>query len=490
MRNFLFISALVLFFGCSNHHKTLQTPLEKAGYTNLSNSSEIGNFLNHCKKINPGLTVKVWGKTQNNKPVFLVKNFDKPDSSHLKVFLFGEQHGNEPSGKEGLLLLIKALAKGELDKVFQNIDLLIIPQVNPDGGDMNLRRNANNIDLNRNHLILTAHEAQLVQAVFHKYQPELTVDFHEYYPYGKSWEAFGYRKNFDIQLGGLTNINVDSSIRHYFYNTVFNTVKNQVENNGYSFFEYTLGGFPNGERLRHSTVDINDGRQSMGITNTMSFIVEGKRGKDSLHLIEKRAKSQYQTALGILKAASVHHNQIKQLVTRHRGKLKQHYADSIAIRLDHFKGPKPLRYPLVSVKTGNDTVFIVDEFHSEVKPLLKVTPPIGYLIPENDTLLVNWLKRSNFSYSKKIPNDGKIQQYEINKVITRVDEGLENFFAQVKKTEAPKIGQSNYLFVPTLQIYQYKIVTALEPQAMYGLVNYPEFGYLLKKDTYPVLRVE
>lgn len=491
MRNFLFFIPFFLACSCNNPDKTiLKTPLEQSEYKNLSGSEDIGYFLKRCEKLNPKLSVEVVGNTPQGKPLYLLKNFEQPNKKHITVFLFAQQHGNEPSGKEGLLLLVKDLAEGKLSKLTRDIDLLIMPQTNPDGGDKNNRRNSQGTDLNRNHLILTANESQIIQNVFHAYRPEITVDFHEYYPYSKSWEEFGYRRNFDIQFGGLTNINIDSTLRNYFYSTVFNQVKNEVESKGYTFFEYTLGGFPHGERLRHSTVDVNDGRQSMGITNTLSFIVEGKRGRDSLHLIERRTKSQFHTALGILKVASKHTGEIKQLVAKNRNKLKSNYADSVVIRMDHFKGSKPLHYPLVSVKSENDTVFIVDEFHSEVRPLLKVKTPKGYLIPKNDTLLVDWLGRSNFYYSTTVPKNSRVYAYRINQLKLSEDEGLENIFAQVTKKKLAQVNTRNFLFVPTLQIYQYKIATALEPQAMYGLVNYPEFEYLINNDTFPVLRVE
>ncbi|MDZ7774856.1 MAG: hypothetical protein U5L09_04200 [Bacteroidales bacterium] len=69
--------------------------------------------------------------------------------------------------------------------------------------------------MNRDHLIYQAPETRVIQEVFEKYAPIVTVDIHEYYPYGASWIDFGYRRDFDIQVGTLTNPNISDSIIRY-----------------------------------------------------------------------------------------------------------------------------------------------------------------------------------------------------------------------------------------------------------------------------------
>ncbi|MDZ7762884.1 MAG: hypothetical protein U5K00_00445 [Melioribacteraceae bacterium] len=47
-------------------------------------------------------------------------------------------------------------------------------------------------DLNRNHLILTEPETIGLHKLFNEYHFEVTMDVHEYYPFGKSAEEYGY----------------------------------------------------------------------------------------------------------------------------------------------------------------------------------------------------------------------------------------------------------------------------------------------------------
>lgn len=486
---FLFASILILI-SCSD--QSLQTPLEESNFTRLTSNKQLIAYLQKVTGKSDEITYSILSNTVNSRQIPLVVLKAPGSSKKPSVLFIAQQHGNEPSGKEGMLLLLKDFANGNSTDWLDKFDLYILPQLNPDGGDRNERRNASDIDLNRDHLILQSNEARIAQNLFDTLRPIVTVDFHEYYPFSETWTAFGYRKNFDIQFGGLTNINIDAEIRNYFYDHVFPDVESYVKSEGYSFFEYTLGNYARGTRLRHSTVDINDGRQSFGICNTLSFIVEGMNGKDSVDRIQRRALSQYQTAKGILNSVYQNLDQIYETVTTAREKnFIPDSTETVSIRMDHFKGDSSLNYQLLSLQTGKDTVFKVKEFHSEVKSLLNVKVPKAYLIPKSDTALINWLIRSNFDFDTyKLKVTDKIFAYKIVDLTRSTDEELENYYPKVEKVIVQNTDLKDYYVIPTNQFYKYKVVTALEPQAMYGLINYPEFEYLLHDDMFKILRLE
>jgi Zinc carboxypeptidase len=497
MYKFSIFLCIILFFQITfinAQEFKLNTPLQNGNYEALTLSSEITEYLNNAEQQSNYIQIKDVGKSSLGKPIHLVqisKNFDYK-SDKINVLIFAQQHGNEPSGKEGLLFFIQKIVEGNHLELLENVNLLLMPQVNPDGADDFERKNADGIDLNRDHLLLRTSETQVVQQVFRKYLPEISVDVHEYYPHGNYWKKFGYRKNFDIQLGGLTNINIDENIYSLFKNSVFPFVKNEMESKGYSFFEYTLGDLPDGERLRHSTVDINDGRQSIGITNTLSFIIEGMRGQEKLDSIKRRTESQYYTILNLIKYASANASAVKKMVDNSRLKLiNGEIKDSVAIRLDHFSNNESLYYPLLSLESGRDSVFVVDKYFSKVKSTLNVATPKGYLIPKNDIDLVNWLKRSGIQFEEDFSFNGTLMQYKLGEIQEVKAEGYKSKLVDVEIVPVEhRLNVHLYNFVPTNQIFVYKLVTALEPQSMYGLVSYSEFEYLFKNEYFPILRVE
>jgi len=499
---YLIISLIFLsLVSCKNKKQQTEKEIEEPPisahqFEQLTSYAKLIGYVNQVDTMSDFISVEYVGESVEGRRLPLVKiaNQGKINDELLTIFFFAQQHGDEPSGKEGMLMLIDEFARGKHKDWLKNANILIMPQVNPDGSEKNKRRNANGIDLNRDHLVMNSPEVRAVHSVFHKYQPQVTVDVHEYDPYSKSWKEFGYLKDFDIQLGGLTNKNVDENLRRLFYDSALPYVKEYVTEAGYSFFEYTLGNLPGGERMRHSTVDINDGRQSFGILNNFSFIVEGKYGKDSVDKLERRTKSQLRTAKGLIRFIVYNSEQVSKTVAEGRKKLRNaRQGEKVAVRMHHVKGDKTLQYPLKSLRSGKDTTFQVEQFHPKVVSMLDVKKPSAYLIPVDDKKLVNWMRRCYIDFHEYKPAENhNIKQYIVKKIKRQVDEGLENYYPEVQIQSLDKtINPGEYFAIPIDQLRSNKIVTALEPQSMLGLVNYEAFEYLLvESNKYPVLRVK
>lgn len=491
MKNYLlFLFTLMLLYHWSaKAQQELKTPGEAARYSQLTTNKQLVDFLKLCDLQSEQISVNFYPLSESRMFPEVIFHSNDTTTDKLTVLFLAQQHGNEPSGMEGLSLLIRDLANGLHKDIVADLNLIILPQCNPYGNDFNQRRTAKSIDMNRDHLLMRAEETTIIQQIFDNYRPQFTVDFHEYYPFGNGWKEFGYRRNFDIQLGGLTNINTNQAIRDIIKSEILPWIENGLVKRGYTFFEYTLGDFPSGERLRHSTIDVNDGRQSFGIAGTLSLIVEGMNGRDSLERLQKRSQSQYETALLLLKYASGNAARINQMSAKAREKLNNP-VDSVSIRQDHFRGDDVLNYPLLSLKTLRDTIFIVEAYHPVIKSLLGVYPPKGYLIPVADTLLINWLKRSNFEFSSEIPEGGEFIAYRMGVINSSLLEGIEGADPQVFRETVVGVKPGSYFYVPVTGIYSHKIIIALEPQSMYGIASYPEFDYLLRQEKFPVLRVE
>ena len=471
-------------------------PLEKNQYSKLTSYDELTEYLGWAASHSDAIELEYVGESVEGRKIPLLKvSHEKMPNDLVTIFMFAQQHGDEPSGKEGIQLLINDILK-ERDKHWLDyVNLLIMPMANPDGAELDKRRNASGRDMNRDHLIMMTPEVQTIHHVFQKYTPEVTIDVHEYDPYSKTWKEFGYLKNFDIQIGFLTNSNVENSIIDLFYNEIKPFMKSYITSVGYTFHEYTLGNLNEIKRLRNSTIDVNDGRQSFGILNSLSFIVEGKYGLNSIDNLERRAKSQYVTMRGFIAYVSEHSYKIKSLIRTARDKLiYSKKGDTVAIRIEHSKGDSSLRFPLLSMKTGEDSVFTVTEYYPKSTPTLFVEKPSAYLVPASEIKLVDWLKRSAFDYKLYQYNENDfITYYVIKSVETGVsDEPMEFHDVKVsKETYTKEIVDGDYVIVPINQLRSNKIVIALEPQSMLGIINYPEFEYLVKSESvYPVLRLE
>jgi len=487
MKNiFALILISILFFACTDH----RTPLEKSDFQKLTSHQDMMNFIKELSDDSDLMELDTLALSEEGRVIPFIKvstnEFGK-DSSKIKVMIFAQQHGNEQSGKEALINLVKRIYESKLTYVLNKIDLLLIPQLNPDGSELDKRRNGNDVDLNRDHLLLSQPETIALHQLFNKFLPQVTLDIHEYRPFSKSWDEFGFRKNWDEQFGTLTNINVSEQILDFQKEKFIPYIKNYLEERHFTFNEYVVGGPPNMERMRYSTIDINDGRQSFGILNSMSFILEGLNGRTSSENIQRRTEGQLRAVLGFLEFVYSNKNEIKNVVEKSREDALN--KSKVAIRLEHVKGDDEKYLTLLNLKTNKDTTLLIENFHSKVISNLDVDKPKGYLIPKKIEKLKTWLDNHGISYEDN-HFFYQADQYTIENYVESIDEELENQYPQVSSKRI-NINPNDFYFVPTNQLHTNMLVIALEPQSQIGLIQYDLFKEKLVEDKkYTILRIE
>jgi hypothetical protein len=477
--------------------QTIQSPPEKNNFTKLTSHDELKQFIQDVDNNSDLIKTEVLTKSPEGRELFVVyfsKDQFGSDEKKIKVLIFAQQHGNEHSGKEAALLLIKELLKPENQYLFDKIDFALVPQMNPDGSEKNQRRNGNGMDLNRNHLILTEPETIALHKLFDKYLFEVTMDVHEYWPFGEEWKKLDFRRNFDVTIGTVTNINISDRIKKLSVEKYLPFAFDYLKTNGYTAFHYLPGGPVGVDYLRYSTFDINDGRQSFGIQNTFSFIQEGMNGENySTDNLEKRAKSQMTGMLALLKFSYDNADEIKKIVSEERKKLIENKVDDkVAIQLDHFSDGSKLELPLLSYYSGQDTIVTVNDFRSVVKSIYDVKRPKGYLIPKEIPELKQWMDKHNLNYSDApTENISKVEEYFIDSTGTIDFERDTIINPHISCIEVmDKINLSEYYFLPVKQLKNNMIVIALEPKSMLGLVTYKQFEHLLKTgEKYPIKRI-
>lgn len=484
----------ILFFNSILSFAQVITPLERNDYKKLTSHSELMQFLADVSQLCPLIKLDTLIISAGGKPIPVMKisKDELPiNNQKIKVFIFAQQHGNEHSGKEASLYLLKEIAGGKYKSLFDRLDLLLIPQLNPDGNEKDQRRNGNDADLNRNHIILSEPETLALHKIFRKYLPEVTLDVHEYTPFGKDWIEFGYRKNYDIQVGQLTNPNISSELRKFQNDCFLPVIKNYIEKSGFSFNEYVVGGPPNLERIRYSTVDINDGRQSFGILNTCSFIYEGIKGTTSLDNIKRRTEGQYNALVGFIEFFSENSDVIKRLVTNGREKLRNAEFENVILQMEYVFN-KEMKLNFISTSTGKDSIFTLQNFHTEIEKRLDVKKPFGYLIPKENKELVSLINRHGI-ISVVLDDVGNYDyiKYYIKEIKTEHLEDLQINIPLIQKNISKNLNLSKYIFIPIEQLHSKMITLMFEPESMMGILQYKEFAELLKEcSDFPILRVE
>lgn len=102
-------------------------------------------------------------------------------SGPVKIMLWSQMHGDEATGTMALFDLFRFLQSNNplvklLDK---NCQLDVIPMVNPDGAEAFTRRNAQQIDINRDFLKEASAEAKILKACRAKIKPHFGFNLHD-----------------------------------------------------------------------------------------------------------------------------------------------------------------------------------------------------------------------------------------------------------------------------------------------------------------------
>ncbi len=418
------------------------------------------------------------------------------DTGKLKFLIFASQHGNEPSGKEALLVLIKEFADGNLNQFLSNIDLIIVPQVNPDGGELGQRRSYNDLDLNRTHTNLANPETVGLHKLFHKFLPEVTLDVHETYFYRKGWLNYGFIKTYIQQLGILTNPNVDEKILEYSNNKILPEICEYVEEKGFSFSNYILGALYRGEPVRHSNPGVYDGRQSFGIYNTLSFLIEGKNGRTPNEELSRRRDGQYENILGLIEHVAENVDEIKTMVGEARDKLmNSKEGETVSIRSVYELGADSINVTLHDLKKEKDTVMTFP-YKSKVVSTLDITSPKSYLIEKFDHVLIDLLNKHNIKYTPyKFSSEDCIYRYTILEDTISISD--DKFFDVDKINVTEHTDYNDYVFVPVNQLAANMVRLIFEPQSMHGpdsrhgLIKGKKMEYFTDiNGAYKILRLE
>jgi hypothetical protein len=468
-----------------------EAPVERCAFIRLTRYDSLQAFVTSLDGRGP-ITVQRIATSRQGRSVFAClisssKQFGD-DTTKLRVMLFAQQHGDEPAGKEALTLLLARAASNDLREILSHVDLIVVPQMNPDGAELRQRRTSDSIDLNRNHLLLTSPETKGLHDLFGRWWPHVTLDLHEFGAFSRSWSDSGFIKIVDVQLGMLTNLNSSEALRTYQRRLVFPFIAALMKKDGYLFHEYIVGS--PGDRIRYSTTEINDGRQSFGILNTLSFIQEGRGGKELEERLERRARSQLASVKALLAYCAGHANEVRKLVNYERARLLDRAGRNVVVAMDHFPGGGEMHIPVHLVPLEKDSVWRVRPLHDVVRPLFSTNLPSSYVVPGEYASIIQLLKRHNVREELvQVERTVSADVYTIDTV--RADTLEEEWHPRPAlrlETTSATLHPGDVI-VPTEQYHSLFLAILLEPNSMWGLVKYPGYEFLLSRKTYPILRI-
>ena len=119
------------------------------------------------------------GQSIQGRPIHMITLGNGPHT----VLLWSQMHGDEPSATPALLdiahFLLSRANEPEAAVILDDLTLLMIPMLNPDGSQIYERRNQQAIDINRDGLQLTTPEGQILKRIRDESEPMLGFNLHD-----------------------------------------------------------------------------------------------------------------------------------------------------------------------------------------------------------------------------------------------------------------------------------------------------------------------
>ncbi len=478
-------------------------PAAANDFTRLTTHADMMTFLAALDRSSTMVRLAVEGHSVEGRDIpvlyFSRGEFGTRQLGRPVVMIFCQQHGNEPSGKEAALLLARELAT-DTSGLLDAMDLMLIPMVNPDGAEAGRRTNGHDRDLNRNHVILTEPETRMIHDLFHRWMPEVTMDIHEYNAITRWWVRHGMVKNADVMLGGVTNLNIDPSLMDLSRQVIIPAVGKRVAADGYRLVRYIVGSPFETDRVRYSTVAIDDGRQSLGIYDTLSFIQEGKRYGNLTNKLKRRTRSQLSALKAFLATVAERRTEIVRAVrdARRRVISGADLPPRAFIQMDYFPDPerKTLSFPVFDLEAWRAEDRPLDHFEPRVQIKKSVARPTAYVIPGGEKALLDLLVRHHIrTDTVTTRRTVDLEHYRIWHVAARMEEELTMPCIDTELRTDPATLEPGDVLVPLHQPAGLLIPLLLEPASSWGILtdsgNVPSLfaTYAQPGQDYPVRRL-
>lgn len=437
----------------------------------------------------------------SNPPVYQPSDLAKSDKPI--VLIVNNVHGGEVAGKDAAMEIMRDLVQGDLRPLLDEVVVLVVPTINPDGAEVRRRTNEEGFDMNRDYIKLESQEIHaLVTQVIQEWQPEIWVDTHHG---GSAPYTLTYQTNM--------NPAGDQGLVAFGNDRVLSRVRQALRAEDYDGFWYTGAGTVNGvQGWVPTSVEPRKQHVFATLSNTVGFLYETPSSSHRLindgtevvaipqeERYRHQVRGQYIGQRELIRLAAEEGEDLKAVVRAARDRairLGNDDADDDQIVLEYEQvakynddfwrrvggrggrggggrggggiggGQQEVTYELV-----NGPIF------TKFEPTRTTTRPYGYLIPPGMTKLVPFLLEHDITVKRLTePVSLEVEAYDAT-----VIEDTQYFQAHyLKAVTADKVTETvdfpaGSFFVPSGQPLSNFISYILEPETNDNLVTW---GYL------------
>ena len=144
-------------------------------YSSFTESKLAGRYItnSHIEPLLFDYNHSIIGHSTFGLPIYRIRI----GTGNTKVLMWSQMHGNESTTTKSLFDLLIFINTNT--DWFDNLQLSIIPILNPDGAKAYTRVNANQVDLNRDAIDLSQIESRVLREEFDRFSPDYAFNLHD-----------------------------------------------------------------------------------------------------------------------------------------------------------------------------------------------------------------------------------------------------------------------------------------------------------------------
>ena len=389
-------------------------------------------------------------------------------------------HPNEPASGEGALVVVDNFVNDpEAKALLDNINVVIVPRINPDGSYLFSRATYDGFDMNRDHMALKAAELAQLHTAYRLFMAEVVLDGHEFTFYGaSSGEETGkaYMSNaYDLETTPATSLNNDPEVTEI-----------ALEMCGEAFEDARDAGL----RVYHYGTTVNNpiGRAYFGLYDCVSFLIETRGIGAGKTNFERRVFSQETAIMSYIEQTAERADEIKKAVADARAETiengKTYDEDDLLYLYQTSSGNTKTEYYALNTQYYFDgTLKREEKVYLDLNDTGARTRvrPTAYVIPadvENIDKILYIMDNQGAEYYKV----GKGTEIELQQYYFVEEDGSNSCIADLREAEKVSFPNGAYVF-PMDQVAADVIAMLVEPDVtdskgydgtlyQYGVVDY------------------
>lgn len=503
------IVILTFFFLCCNSRKKqdFTTVFEKSNGTETATYKETIAYYKELADVFTSISIDAIGATDAGKPLHIVTlnpdakfNFSEIRKNKRILLINNGIHPGESDGIDATMLLYRDIAEGKI-KAPKNTVLVTIPIYNV-GGSLNrnstsrtnqngpkeygFRGNTRNYDLNRDFIKCDTKNAKTFAQIFHTVKPDVFIDNHV---------SNGADYQYTLTHLFTQHNKLGSNLGNYLHTKMMPELEQKLAQKKWDITPYV--NVFNSTPEKGFSQFMDSPRYSTGYTtlfNTLGMMVE----THMLKPYKQRVKGTYELMISMLEILEKDGEKIKTLKQESQQYFQSQNKYTLSWKIDTLKS-STLQFKgyeaeiLKSAITGFDRLKYdptkpftkATNYQNYFKPLVEVTIPKAYIIPQGWYNVLDLLKLNDIEMTQ-LQKDSTItvESYSIKDYKSRKNpyEGhyLHYNTSLTTKVTAINFNKGDYV-IETNQLGVRYLLETLEPQAPDSFFNWNFFDTILQQ---------